>query len=246
MWESRDELNPYGLFERTMLVFRLVLHTREFLGKHQGRERERLRLHHEQAPPPECGKDKFQRKRMAEEVKSSSEVARELLGPPGKIVENIPSWMRVLHVEEILRGDLAKKFKIKRAEMRDEISRLSAASISRFLPPSVKVHRRADAIDRVLEPRLTFHGTKRSNVPSIVRHGFLKPGTALPGRQRRKDEPHTHQVQHGSTYGQGIYSSPSAEYCLSYSGTRCGPTPANEYFGLKLIVCATLMGRWTR
>ena len=246
MWESREELSPYGLFERTMLVFKLVSHTREFLGKHQVREMERLHLYHRRAPPPERRKDKIQQKRIAQEVKSSSEVARELLGPPGKIVENIPSWMRVLHVEEILRGDLAKKFKKKRAEMRDEISRLSATSVSRFLPPGVKAHRRADAIDRVLEPRLTFHGTKRSNVPSIVRHGFLKPETVLPGRQRRKDEPHTHQVQQGCTYGRGIYSSPSAEYCLSYSGERCGPTQANEYFGLKVVVCATLMGRWTR
>lgn len=249
MWELREELNPYGLFERTMLIFQLVSKTREFLNEHVENKKERLRIHHGRVPSPERKRLELQTKRIAElDIKSSSEVARELLGSPEKIVQHIPSGLfRVLHVEEILRTDLAKKFKARREEMRDKISHMSAGSLSRFLPPGVAARRAEDAVDKVLAPRLTFHGTKRSNVPSIVRHGFLKPGTALPGGERGKGDPSSvHQVQQGSTYGQGVYSSPSAEFCLDYSGHRCGPTPANEYFGLKLIVCATLMGRWAR
>jgi len=52
-----------------------------------------------------------------------------------------------------------------------------------------------------------------------------------------------HDVRCGSTYGRGIYSSPSATFSLSYSNSGCTRTRANEYFGLKLVVCATIMGR---
>ena len=243
MWESREELYPYGIFERTMLVLKLALITREFLKKYEKSEEERLRVHHSKAPSHETKKDELQMKRIGE-VKSSSEVARELLGDIQKIVKNIPPWMRVLHVEEILRADLAKTFKAKKAEIYNNISHMSAGSLSRFLPPGVKYRRQEDALDKVLEPRVTFHGTKRKNVPLIVRHGFLKPGTSLPRDGARKGG-HTgvHQVQQGSTYGRGIYSSPSPQFALDYSGWRCEPTPADEYFGQKLIVCATLMGR---
>ena len=249
MWESREEVNPYGIFERTMLVHKLVSNTREFLNKHEESEKERLRIHHSygRAFSPEHHANELQTKRLAEVVKSSSEVAREFLGSPRDVIENIPSNMRILHVEEIIRADLAKKFRAKRAELRREIENMSYTSLSRLLLPGRTVRRKEDAIDRILSPHMTFHGTDRSNVPLIVRHGFLKPGNALPKEFKATgDGSGVHRVQQGSTYGRGVYSSPSPQFALDYSGGVCEPTLSKEYFGVKLIVCATLMGRTKR
>lgn len=244
MWESREEVNPYGIFERTMLVFKLALSTREFLAKHEKSEKERLRIRHGRPPTPE---DEFQTKPLAEATKSSSETAREFLGSPKDVIKNIPSDMRVLHVEEILRADSANKFRAKKAEVRRKIENMPFRSLSRSLPPGITARRKEDAVDALLSPRMTFHGTNRSKVPHIVRHGFLKPGTALPKEARAPgDGSGVHQAQQGSTCGRGIYSSPSPEFALDYSGHICEPTPSHEYFGLKLIVCATLMGRSKR
>lgn len=249
MWESREEVSPYGIFERTMLVHKLVSNTREFLKKHGEREKERLRIHHShgRTSSPESNGKELQTKCLAEVVRSSSEVAREFLGSPRDVVKNIPSHLRVLHVEEILRADLAKAFRAKRAHLQRELENTSFTALSRFLPPGKTVRRKEDAIDKILSPRMTFHGTNRSNVPLIVRHGFLKPGTAVPRECRATGGASgAHQVQQGSTYGRGVYSSPSPQFALDYSGRYCEPTPAKEYFGVKLIVCATLMGRSKR
>ncbi|SPO06062.1 uncharacterized protein DNG_08751 [Cephalotrichum gorgonifer] len=246
MWESREDLDPYGIFNHTMLVTELASTTRQFLIKHRESEKERLRLHHSSPPiapelPPQ---DEFQTKALAE-IKSSSELAQELLGSLDKIISKVPKWIRILHVEEILRTDLTMKFKATRARMRQNLSGRSANSLSRFLPPGETARRAEDALDKVMTPRATFHGTKRSNVPRIVRHGFLKPGTPLPFGARNGPVK-IHNVQQGSTYGRGIYSSPNAEFALSYSGRNGEATRPDEYFGIKLIVCATLMGRFTR
>lgn len=243
IWESREDLSPYGIFERTMLVFELASATRKFLLDHEESEKERMCKLHIRLPSSGSKKNEIQAKPVAE-IKSSSEVARELLGGLDKIIPKLPHGMRVLHVEEILRADLAKKFHAKREKMRDELEHMSIASLRPFLPPGVNARRAEDARDKILAPRLTFHGTKRANVPHIVCHGFLKPGTALPGGwKNREGSGSVHQAQQGSTYGSGIYSSPDACFSLSYSGHACKATPASEYFGLKLIVCATLMGR---
>ena len=42
--------------------------------------------------------------------------------------------------------------------------------------------------------------------------------------------------------GRGVYSSPSAEFSLSYSGSEALPTSPDGFWGMKLFVCATLMG----
>lgn len=243
MWESRENLNPYGIFERTMLIFELASTARKFLKEHREKEKERLRKHHTRHPSSGISQNAIQTKKVSE-VKSSSEVAKDLLGGLDKIISRLPYGMRVLHVEEILRVDLAKRFHAKRGTMRKELEHMSAASLKRFLPSGVTTRRAEDAIDKILAPRLTFHGTKRANVPHIVCHGFLKPGALLPnGVKGTEGSGRVHPVQQGSTYGRGIYSSPDANFSLAYSGGECKATPPGEYFGLKLIICATLMGR---
>ena len=82
--------------------------------------------------------------------------------------------------------------------------------------------------DYLVNPYLTFHGTRRDYVASIVRQGFLIPDAEY--------------VRCGSTYGRGIYSSPSPQYALSYTGYAASPTQPTDFAGLKLLVCATLMG----
>ncbi|PKS05642.1 hypothetical protein jhhlp_008161 [Lomentospora prolificans] len=243
MWEAREDLNPYGIFERTMVVSQLVEAARDSLQKYREATAERLKKHHgiEAAPVIE---DELQLKRLGE-IKSSSEMARELVGSPADVVKHIPSYMRVLHVEEVLRTGLARRFYQAKEAMYTRLSHnMSRGALAPYIAPGVSLKRTEDAVAHIVKPRLTFHGTRRSNVPLIVRHGFLKPGSLIPDAS--KADPQFHRVQQGATYGQGIYSSPSAQFSLDYSGWHCEPTPANEYFGLKLIVCATLMGRFAR
>ncbi len=80
----------------------------------------------------------------------------------------------------------------------------------------------------LVDPRLTFHGTRKDYVASIVRQGFLLPDV--------------NNVRCGSTYGRGLYSSPNAEFALRYTGFSASPTQNSEFSGLKLLVCATIMG----
>ena len=237
IWNAREDLDPYGLFKCTMLILRLVQEAQSAVDKHRAII-QRI-LGHE--PQPTIGK-------APSTLMSASEMARELLGRPEDIVARIPSQWRVLHVEEILRRSLARDFYVAREQMRESLQKLSHQALRKFQPPT---KRRGDVIDHLLRPRLTFHGTGRANVPSIVRHGFLKPGSRVPWAKPKKKKSEdcegeggeVHQVACGSTYGRGIYSSPSAAFALSYSGWYCEPTSPGEFFGLKLVACAVLMGR---
>ena len=166
---------------------------------------------------------------------SCSELAREYIGTPQDIVAHIPSGLRVLHIEEVIRHDLARTFAAHRESMRQQL--LTLPSLRKYMPAGFKSHRHADHVEHLVSPKLTFHGTQRQYVPSIVRHGFLRPGTVNPGTNAE------HDVRCGATYGQGIYSSPSAQFSLAYSDWTCTATRPDEYYGLKLIVCATVMGR---
>ncbi|KAJ3719109.1 hypothetical protein DFJ43DRAFT_1159261 [Lentinula guzmanii] len=62
------------------------------------------------------------------------------------------------------------------------------------------------------------HGTRPDLVPSIVQHGFLKPGSTHPGTGIPLP------VRNGSTYRRGIYSSPSSAFSLAFSGPQCQAT----------------------
>ena len=81
---------------------------------------------------------------------------------------------------------------------------------------------------------MTFHGTHLKAIHSIVRWGFQKPGQIV----RTK----TVQMRCSSSFRVGIYSSSSIEFALHYAGNRHSRTEANNIPGLRMIVCATLMG----
>jgi Poly(ADP-ribose) polymerase catalytic domain len=86
-------------------------------------------------------------------------------------------------------------------------------------------------------PRLTFHGTRRKYVGSIVRYGFLKPGD----RMGSTDE--SLEVRCGGAYGRGIYSSPSASFSITYVGSSATAVRDSDVSSVRLIVCAAIMGR---
>ncbi|KAI0471432.1 hypothetical protein F4859DRAFT_119687 [Xylaria cf. heliscus] len=156
---------------------------------------------------------------------------------PKEICANISSSYRVLHIEPVLRGNLLTQFDKQRRELGDALSKLPSHKLRPFVPSPHKRGCKKDLIEYLLRPRLTFHGTQRDQVSSIVRYGFLCPGTMNP---KTKEE---HMVRCGSTYGRGIYSSPEASFSLQYSGYYCHRIEPDEFFGIKLLVCATLMGR---
>ena len=54
----------------------------------------------------------------------------------------------------------------------------------------------------LVQPSVTFHGTFRLVVESIVRYGFIVPGNEI-GKTGHKID-----ALRGCTYGSGVYSSP--------------------------------------
>ncbi|KFY41468.1 hypothetical protein V494_02980 [Pseudogymnoascus sp. VKM F-4513 (FW-928)] len=158
---------------------------------------------------------------------------------PDDIGALIPSVFRVLHVESILRDNLYSKFLACQQEIREDLTGLPRHELLACIPKDHKTKR--DTIEELVEhlvvPKVTFHGTSNRFVPSIVQNGLLDPGAIHP--KTGEELP----VRCGSTYGRGIYSSPSAEFSLMYSGSEAQPTSPDGFWGLKLIVCATLMGR---
>lgn len=105
------------------------------------------------------------------------------------------------------------------------------------LPPQSK---KEDLADELSRPVVTFHGTNRHVVSSIVRHGFVKPGDQI-GKAGE-----TLEIRCGASFGVGIYSSPSPDYALWYSNMSSPDqqiTRAEDIPGMRIIVCAVLMGR---
>ncbi|MCJ1270345.1 hypothetical protein MMC22_010241 [Lobaria immixta] len=166
-----------------------------------------------------------------------------LLGrTPEQICAGIPECFRILHIESVVRGDLHNSFLREQCKIRKQLLNAPLPIIRRSAPTEVRDQLRDRAgekeslVDHLVNPHLTFHGTRRDLVPSIVRHGFLLPGDPIPFTNQKT------VVRCGSTYGRGIYSSPSSEFSLAYSGQGVFATKPNEYNGLKLMVCATVMG----
>ena len=67
-------------------------------------------------------------------------------------------------------------------------------------------------LDYLTAPRLTFHGTLRNLVRSIMKHGFVKPDHQIGSSGEAV------QVRCGNSYGRGIYTSPNPNFSLLYTG----------------------------
>lgn len=94
-----------------------------------------------------------------------------------------------------------------------------------------------DVIQEILRQSITFHGTPRHNVSSIVQYGFKLPGTTV-------EDLMIVSPRSGIAFqNPGIYSSPESFFALSFAQAGALPTSAAERPGLRLFICATLMGR---
>lgn len=158
--------------------------------------------------------------------------------------EILPGW-RILHCENILRNDLRKNFLEYQQNLRKTLMNVKDISELRRCVPYEHRRRQGEGqaareqlVEYLIKPRITFHGTRRDLVPSIVQHGFLKPGAKHPITKRPLP------VYNGSVYGQGIYSSPDPSYAMLYSeGEHRRKIQPSELPGQKLLICAVIMGR---
>lgn len=162
---------------------------------------------------------------------------------PQQIADVIPPQFRVVHIEPILRRDLAKHFRACQTRFRRAIERCTTDELRYRLAPHSELEgrvkallTRVDIIDDMLRPRLTFHGTNSNAVHSIVRHGFKLPGKLVEGKV-------VASPRSGIAFDRGIYSSPSSLYAVSYASGQYQRTPIGNLPAMRLVVCATLMGR---
>lgn len=175
-------------------------------------------------------------------IEGHSLVHKLLQQKPEQICAKVPKHFRILHVETVLRDDLYANFRAQQQSIRRDLMDKSVNSLRESVareiqrPLSGRDRERILLVDHLIRPRLTFHGTLRESVPSIVRHGFLLPGDRNPLTTKPVE------VRCGNTYGRGIYSSPSLEFSLRYSPSSHVVPTTNQHPGIKLIICATVMG----
>jgi hypothetical protein len=153
--------------------------------------------------------------------------------------------IRILHVENVLRTDLVQRFRKRQKRMLEQLMGCTYRQLRKcvahdIIPHGSSMDNRDDLARELCRPRAAYHGTNRWNVSSIVRWGLALPGQKAGHR--------VIGVVYGSSFGRGIYSSPNAEYALSYSEwseeRSCWGKTRPEYLpGLRLIICAVLMGR---
>ncbi|KAK9772904.1 hypothetical protein AB5N19_02794 [Seiridium cardinale] len=224
--EKWRELEENSFWEPRMVVLELAQETLRHLTV--VRSKDSTNLNHDFP---------FQTKQASSNFTSGEQAFRYLSTSPKQIIANISSRFRVLHIEEVLRSNLARAFDRRQAQLQAVLSRQSLGALRHHVPYQLRhSKRKEDLVEHLIRPRMTFHGTQRQFVPSIVRNGLLKPGALNSSSEK------AHEVRCGSSYGRGIYSSPSAEFSLMYSDYACHATKPSEFLGLKLIVCATLMG----
>lgn len=238
-WNSRAECDPFGVFEFQKSALHLVQKTVERLAGYHDQplkplgDTTPLKYKNDEIPLP--GVDLSAIKEDA--------VAVTVLGTSlENICSTIPKEFRILHAESVIRHDLLQKFRDRQEEIRERLQRYTVDELRKSLP---KEERRStlskdEAIEYLLKPHLTFHGTSNEFVPSIVRNGFLNLDDINPSNGE------VHEVRCGSTYGRGIYSSPSADFSLAYTDEDATPTKSDGFWGVKLIVCATVLGRCTQ
>ena len=125
---------------------------------------------------------------------SRNDLANSIIGKtPEDVCARYPKTFRILHIEGVVRSDLAAKFFRRQAKIRDDLEKLHLNILKRSEQRETRLDmgKRANephTLINHLSPDLTFHSTRGNLVPSIVRQGFLKP-----------DEKN---VRCGSTYGQ--------------------------------------------
>lgn len=177
------------------------------------------------------------------DVSTIRDTASEILGKtPEELVRNIPSSWRVIHMESVLRPDFVRRFWSYKTRLQDELQADPGSLRDRLSPHSALEGRvrarlsKADVIEDMLKPRITYHGTPLKNVASIVRYGFRMPGRVVDGKVIASP-------RSGIAFNRGIYSSQAPFYALSYAYGQSQQTPLGQIPSMRLFVCATIMGR---
>lgn len=175
------------------------------------------------------------------------DTALHLLGKPiSDICSCISEDFRILHVEPVFREDLAIRFLKRRGRMRKQLLNTPYRALRQSVASTcVRPGSREDTIEGLAEelsnPRVTFHGAPRRVIESIVRYGFIIPGSEIGNTGKSLD------VAHGSSLGNGVYSSPDPMYASHYlnyqQSTHTTITRPSDVPGMRLLICATLMGR---
>jgi hypothetical protein len=186
-------------------------------------------------------KDSLKSLSVLADLETIDELGDDILGEWIKdICKDIPAEYRILHVEPVYRNDLVKRFRKRQHEMRSELKRIGYAQLRGSAPAKVVAMAK-----KLTEPHIAFHGTRNQAISSIVRWGFVKPG------EKAGDNVVPYHSGPIPGFGYGIFSSPSLKYALpnSYRPLEYGQnTRPQDLPGMKLIVCAVLMGRaldWT-
>ncbi len=131
------------------------------------------------------------------------DLVNSILGKtPEEVCDKIPESFRILHIESVVRRDLATKFLRRQAVIRKELETLPLNILKGCLKQETRLEmgKRANEpqmlVDHLVDPDLTFHCTREDLIPSIVRQGFLKP-------DGEKD------IRCGATYGHSCSASAS-------------------------------------
>ncbi|KAK0307054.1 hypothetical protein LTR82_016095 [Friedmanniomyces endolithicus] len=182
---------------------------------------------------------------------SIEDSAKHLLGQSiAEMCQKIPEYLRIIHVEPVFRNNLVHGFLTRQAEIKNDLLTSPTQELRRLVPPQeLKSRRLKDdkegLADLLAQPKVTFHGAPRHVVSSIVRYGFLLPGSLI----GKLGAPL--QTANGATFGAGISSSPDPQYASSYMDYSPGSSRQrtlracvpSQVPGMRLLVCATLMGR---
>ncbi|XP_065906292.1 uncharacterized protein [Dysidea avara] len=203
-YRDADQLYDLLMMEATNglgkgVVFALVSAARDFvaelLEKRQKQEQEQELLK-QRLQPTAIEEDKVVDKDTESDEDGSRFYSDDMVYKPSHFIgsvrdllKKIPPDLQVTHIENIMRQDLAHRFKG------------TMHAISQALWKKKRSHPQQYS----LEAQIAFHGTRMSALPSIVQKGLIVPGEKGV------------EVEHGSRYGVGIYLSPNADFSLHYS-----------------------------
>lgn len=163
----------------------------------------------------------------------------------GELCASFPEQYRILHIEPVFREDIVARFRYRRESIYEDLLKLPhnqlRQCVSKKKVPIGSSNTQEVLAQELCNPHVTFHGTARHNVSSIVRWGFVKPGQKAGQKEVN--------IACGASYGIGIYSSPDIEYATYYASSYVennytpSKTSPEDLPGLRIIICATIMGR---
>lgn len=228
---NESELNLSGV---AFIILRLLEETSGYIFEYRQMLAKSLRFDNDTISNFGQDLDSYYAQSSATEIlgKSREQLCKEV---------QLDGW-RILHVENILRKDLELRFLQYQSRLRHSLMNTDTRHLRKLVPHHLQRAGSGTAVQEQLveyltTPQVTFHGTRRDNVANVVQHGFIKPGDLNPTTK----EPV--QRANGLTYGLGIYSSPEPWYCLFYANRAEQRRSPFELPGIKIIVCATIMGR---